>query len=131
VSVPLAGLPGAVSVASNAGASSAGTVQRPAGETPPHPALSDPNAVVIPRGDPRRNFPASMFLRGAGEPLVGGVASQAGQSPAVQPRAASARGVPDPAAMQAAAAGAPPKVIVIPRGDPRRNFPVSLMFNGK
>ena len=57
VSVPLAGLPGAVSVAS-----SAGTVQRPAGEMSPAPALSNPNAIVIPRGDPRRNFPVSVMF---------------------------------------------------------------------
>jgi hypothetical protein len=63
VSVPLAGSPGAVSVAS-----SAGTVQRPMGalppELPPHPALNNPNAIVIPRGDPRRNFPTSKMLIG-------------------------------------------------------------------
>ena len=126
VSIPLAGLPGAVSVAS-----SAGTAQRPAGEMPPHPALSNPNAVVIPRGDPRRNFPASMFQTGAGAPLVGGVASQALQPPRAQPRAASAQGVPVSAAMQAPVPGAPATVVAIPRGDPRRNFPVSIMFNGK
>jgi hypothetical protein len=128
VSVPLAGLPGAVSVAS-----SAGTAQRPAGKMPPQPALSNPNVVVIPPGDPRRNWPATMFLTGAGAPLVGGVASQASQPPPAQPRAASAQNKPDPAAMQAQAPapGAPNTVVAIPIGDSRRNFPVSLMFNGK
>jgi hypothetical protein len=126
VSIPLAGLPGAVSVAS-----SAGNAQRPAGEMSPAPVLPNSNVVVIPRGDPRRNWPASMFLTGAGAPLVGGVASQASQPPPAQPRAASAQNKPDPAAMQAPAPGAPPRVVAIPIGDPRRNFPVSLMFNRK
>ncbi len=131
VSVPLAGLPGAVSVAS-----SAGTMQRPAGELPPHPALNNPNAIVIPRGDPRRNFPASEILVGAGA-VVGGVASQAWQPQASQPRAASAQDVPVPAAMQAPAPELPPhpalnnpNAIVIPRGDPRRNFPTSMLLIG-
>jgi hypothetical protein len=131
VSVPLAGLPGAVSVAS-----SAGTMQQPAGELPPHPALNNPNAIVIPRGDPRRNFPASEILVGAGA-VVGGVASQAWQPQASQPRAASAQDVPVPAAMQAPAPELPPhpalnnpNAIVIPRGDPRRNFPTSMLLIG-
>ena len=141
ISVPLAGSPGAVSVASStgtpsAGTSSAGTVQRPAGEMPPHPALNNPNATVIPRGDPRRNFPASEFLGGAGA-AAGGVASQARQPQASQPPAASSRDVPVPAAMQTPPHEIPthpalnnPNAIVIPRGDPRRNFPTSKMFIG-
>ncbi len=64
ISIPLAGLPGAVSVASSAAPSSSGTMQRPAGELPPHPGLNNPNEIVIPRGDPRRNFPASKMLIG-------------------------------------------------------------------
>jgi hypothetical protein len=131
ISVPLAGSPGAVSVAS-----SAGTVQRPAGEMPPHAGLSNPNEIVIPRGDPRRNFPASDFLVGAGA-VVGGVASQAWQPQASQPRAASAQAVPVPAAMQTPPPELPPhralnnpSEIVIPRGDPRRNFPASKMLIG-
>lgn len=134
ISVPLAGSPSAVSVASSAGASSAGTVQRPAAELPPHPALNNPNAIVIPRGDPRRNFPASEMW-GAGA-VVGGVASQAQQQVA-QPQAVSARDVPVPAAMQTPPPELPPhpalnnpNAIVIPRGDPRRNFPTSTMFPG-
>jgi len=127
ISVPLAGLPGAISVAS-----SAGIAQPPAGKMSPHPALGNADVVVIPRGDPRRNYPVSMmFLPGAEAPLVGGVASQAWQPPPAQPRSASAQGVPVPVAMQAPAYGDPPGVIAIPRGDPRRDFPVSLMFNGR
>ena len=113
VSVPLAGLPGAVSVAS-----SAGTVQRPAGEMPPPPALSNPNAIVIPRGDPRRNFPVSLMLPGAPP----GRTAESGES---KPRTSVS------AAMQTPAVDAPPKVIAIPRGDPRRNFPVSVMLPGR
>jgi len=37
----------------------------PAPDTP-HPAMQDPSAVVIPRGDARRVFPASSLLIGAG-----------------------------------------------------------------
>jgi hypothetical protein len=64
ISIPLAGLPGAVSVASSAGPSSSGAAQRSAGELPPHRGLNNPNEIVIPRGDPRRNFPASKMLIG-------------------------------------------------------------------
>jgi hypothetical protein len=64
VSLPLAGLPGEVSVASSAGTSSAETAQRPAPELPPHAGLNNPNEIVIPRGDPRRNFPAAVMLIG-------------------------------------------------------------------
>ena len=137
ISVPLAGSPGAVSVASGAGTPNPpnpGTAQRSAGEMPPHPALNNPNAIVIPRGDPRRNFPASEMW-GAGA-VVGGVASQAQQQVA-QPQAVSALDVPVPAAMQTPPAELPPhpalnnpNAIVIPRGDPRRNFPTSTMFPG-
>ena len=130
--VPLAGLPGTVGVAS-----SAGTMQRPAGELPPHHGLKNPNEIVIPRGDPRRNFPASLVLVGAGA-VVGGVTSQALQPQATQLQTASpVRSVPVPAAMQAPAPELPPhhglknpNEIVIPRGDPRRNFPASKMLIG-
>ena len=113
VSVPLAGLPGAVTVAS-----SAGTVQRPAGEMPPPPALSNPNVIVIPRGDPRRNFPVSVMLPGA-PPGSTAASGESKPQTSVLP------------AMQRPAADAPPKTIVIPRGDPRRNFPVSVMLPGR
>lgn len=128
VSVPLAGLPGAVSVASSAGMSSSGTVQQPAGEMPSHLALGHSPAILIPRGDPRRDFPASQFFVGAGA-VITGAASQAWQ-PQAQPQAAPpwlapAQNVPVPAAMQA-----PTPAILIPRGDPRRDFPTSKMFIG-
>jgi len=137
ISVPLAGLPGAVSVASSTGPSSAGTVQSQAGELPPHRGLKNSNEIVIPRGDPRRNFPASAVLVGAGA-VVGGVASQAPQPQSTQLRTASpVRGVSVPAAMQTPPPElAPqralnnPNAIVIPRGDPRRNFPASKMLIG-
>ena len=137
ISVPLAGSPGGVSVASSTGTSSAETMQRPAGEMPPHAGLKNPNEIVIPRGDPRRNFPASTILVGAGA-VVGAVPSQASQPQATQPQAAApVRSVPVPAAMQAPATELPPhaglnnpKEIVIPRGDPRRNFPASRMLIG-
>lgn len=42
------------------------TVTQEAGnELPPHPALNNPNAVVIPRGDPRRAFPTSKMFPGS------------------------------------------------------------------
>lgn len=140
ISVPLAGSPGAVSVASSAGTSRAGTVQRPMGELPPelppHPALNNPNAIVIPRGDPRRNFPADLLLGGAGA-VVGGAASQASQPQASQPLPFPAYEVPIPAAAQAPPPALPPhpalknpNAIVIPFGDPRQEFPTSKMFIG-
>jgi hypothetical protein len=132
ISVPLAGLPGAVGVAS-----SAGTMERPVGELPPHNGLKNPNEIVIPRGDPRRNFPASSILVGAGA-VVAPVGSQASQSQATQLQTASpVRSVPVPAAMQVPPPELPPhpglnnpNEIVIPRGDPRRNFPASQMLIG-
>jgi len=136
ISVPLAGLPGAVSVASTAG-TMPGTLQRPAGEVPQHAGLQNPNEIVVPRGDPRRNFPASELLVGAGA-VVGPVAGQAVQPQATQVQTASpVRSVPVPAAMQVPAPELPPhsglknpNEIVIPRGDPRRNFPTSTMLIG-
>jgi hypothetical protein len=118
VSIPLAGVPGAVSVAS-----SAGPVRRPAREVPPGPALSDPDAIVIPRGDPSRNFPASKLLVGAGA-VVTGEGSQARKPQASQPRAAAAPELPPLPAPNSAG------VIIIPRGDPNRNFPASKLLVG-
>jgi len=137
VSLPLAGLPGEVSVASSAGPSSAGAVQTPPPEMAPHRGLKNPNEIVIPQGDPRRNFPASMVLVGAGA-VVGGVASQAQQPQATQLQTASpVRDVSVPASMQTPppelvphSALKNPDAIVIPRGDPRRNFPASKMLIG-
>ena len=123
VSVPLAGLPGAVSVAS-----SAGTAQRPAAVMPPPSAPSDPNVTFIPRGDPRRNFPMSKMFVGKGAVIT---ESPAWQPPPAQPRAASEPNVPVPAAKQAPAPGSEPGVNFIPRGDPRLRFPMSKMFTGK
>jgi len=122
ISVPLAGLPGAVSVAS-----SAGTVRRPAGEMPPAPALSNPKVIVIPRGDPRRDFPVSVMFP---EKFRGSTAASGESQPQTSElqAASPAWNSPVPPAMQTLAVGAPPKVIVIPRGDPRRDFPVSVMF---
>lgn len=62
VSVPLAGTGGATSVAALPGA--AQPPQEP--EAPPHTALSNPKAIVVPRGDPSRNFPAAILLSGGG-----------------------------------------------------------------
>ena len=122
VSVPLAGVPGAVGVAS-----SAGTDQRPGGDMSPPPALDKPNVIVLPQGDPRRDFPTSKMFVGAGAVIT---ENQAWQPPAAQPRAASVQNVPVPAAMRAAAPGAQPNAIVLERGDPRRDFPTSKMFIG-
>ena len=123
ISVPLAGSPGAVSVASSAGTPSSGTVQRPAGEMSSAPAPTNPNAIVIPRGDPRRNYPLSAMLPGGGT----GSTAASGES---QPQ------TPVPPAMQTPVAELPrdPALanrgpIVSPRGDPRRKFPVTKMFN--
>jgi hypothetical protein len=76
VLVPLAGLPGAVGVASSAGTSSPGTsgagtsgpgTEQTAASTPSPPSALDPlDGSVIPRGDPRRIFQASQVLVGAG-----------------------------------------------------------------
>jgi hypothetical protein len=93
--------------------------------------------IVIARGDPRRDFPASAILVGAGA-VVGVVASQAWEpQEASHPRAASAQAVPVPAAMWTPAPELPPHaglknpdMIVIPRGDPRRNFPTAVMLIG-
>jgi len=130
VFVPLAGLPGAVSVAS-----SAGTVQRPAGEMPPPPALSNPDAIVIARGDPRRKFPVSLMLPGARTDST----AKSGESQTSELQGASPAGnSPVPRAMQTPVAKLPrdpalanPGPIVIPRGDPRRKFPVSVMLPGR
>lgn len=71
LSIPLAGSPGTVTVAARPE-----TVEPPADEPRPRPALNNPKAIFIPRGDPRRNFPASTLLLGAGARLVGGATGQ-------------------------------------------------------
>jgi len=99
------------------------------------PPLARPHEIIIPSGDPRGEFPGSMVLLGAGAQLTGGGASKA-KPQASEPRAAAPVGdVPVPAWMQAPPQELPPHpalanpdAIVIPRGDPRRNFPVSVML---
>ncbi len=126
VSVPLAGTGGAVSVAAIPG-----TTEPSTHELPPHPALQNPEAIVVVRGDPSRNFPASDLLIGAG-------ATPAGETPAPQPPVARAvdRGIV-PAWMQAPPPAAPaptalqnPNAMIIPRGDPRREFPAASLLIG-
>jgi hypothetical protein len=138
VSVPLAGAPGAVSVAA-----SRETLKRPAEERSPQPAVKNPEPIVIPRGDPRRDFPASTLLIGAGA-RVGEVRKQASQAPSSEQPAVSsvplvppAAARPIPASMQTPPPDLPPhpalsnpQAIVIPRGDPRRNFPASTLLIG-
>lgn len=95
------------------------------------PALANPNAVVIPRGDPRRNFPASGFPA----PTPG---SQGAPEQTTAPRlGAGSRDVPVPPSMQTPPPQLPPHsalnnptAVVIPRGDPRRNFPTEVMLPG-
>src|SRR5262245_17337550 len=57
-------------------------------QLPPHPALANPEAVVVPRGDPRRDFPAAGYS-------MSPAASQAAQGQAAQdqpaPRVAAGR----------------------------------------
>ena len=119
VSIPLAGLPGAVNVAS-----SAGTAVRPAVEMGPHPSLSNPNVISTPRGDPRRNYPTATLVfdpavppsPGFGPYAFGGVQSQASQQQA-QPRAAATS-----VGANTAVAGS--------QGNPSKHFPIMSMFNG-
>lgn len=136
LSIPLAGAPGAVSVASSGassspGASSAEAAKQAIAALPPHPAVHNPNAIVIPPGDPRREFPSLEVV--AGESLAHGFAPSA--SPPAVRAPSSVRDVPVPASMQAPPEVLPPhpalknpNAIVILPGDPRREFPVSKMF---
>jgi len=123
VSIPLAGTASAVSVA---------TISRevPQAELPPHPALANPDAIVVPRGDPSRNFPVADLFVGAG--------AVTGEAPAPQPPVARAmeRGIV-PSWMQVPPPASPaptvlqnPNAIVVPRGDPRRDFPAASLFIG-
>jgi len=132
VSVPLAGVPGAIDVASTAGTGQPPTPELPsAPEMPPPGALTNHPEIVLPRGDPRRNFPTAEMWGGTPS-VVGWAASQASQPPAV-----SAQDVPVPAATRATAPEpAQPGAltnhpeIFLPRGDPRRNFPTSRFLIG-
>jgi hypothetical protein len=133
VAIPLAGLPGTMTAAVRSEAA-----KQPDDGPARSPFANNPDAVVIPRGDPRRNFPASSLLIGAGAKLTGK------PSVAVQPQAGAASGPPlwdnpVPAAMRNPAPEPPgppspalnnPDAIVIPRGDPRRNFPASTLLMG-
>jgi hypothetical protein len=101
---------------------------------PQRPPRARPHEIIIPPGDPRGEFPGSMVLLGAGAQLKA--------PPAKKTRASSevvssppVGDVPVPAWMQAAPHDLPPhpalnnpNAIVIPRGDPRRDFPVSEML---
>jgi hypothetical protein len=137
VAVPLAGAGGAISVAAIPAAPEP-TDQAPSHELPPHPALNNPDAIVVARGDPSRNFPASDLLIGAGAEVGGPSVRQApaGQFVAAPPPAVRDRGIipaerqtpppvlaPHPAAQN-------PNAIVVPRGDPRREFPASTLLIG-
>ena len=145
VSVPLAGVPGAVSVASSAGASSAGT-SSPGTSSPGTGQLSPPAArdsadgsdTSIPRGDPRRQFQASQLFIGAGATV-----SALAPPLSVPPPPAPPLSVPPPrsgsASMQtpggtlsppAAGNSAGGSDINIPRGDPRRRFNPATLFIG-
>ena len=136
VSVPLAGTGGAVSVASIPGS----VDQSKSGELAPQP--ENPQVIVVERGDPRRNFPVADLL-------IGGGAQITGESPAPQPPVERAvdRGIV-PAWMQVQPPATPtgvaaaqnlspappqllnPNAIIIPRGDPRREFPASSLLIG-
>jgi hypothetical protein len=137
VAVPLAGSGGAISVAATPAAPEH-TADSPSHELPPHPALNNPDAIVVVRGDPSRNFPASDLLIGAGAELGGPSAHQA---PAAQFVAAPPPGVRDRGIVPVAQQTPPPDLAphpaaqnsnaaVVPRGDPRRAFPASTLLIG-
>lgn len=129
LSVPLAGTGGAISVASIPAAG-----HEPQGEVvmPAHPALNDPRAIVLERGDPRRNFPASSLLIGAGATITG----KTGPTVAPSPMALAVdRGIVPPESQTPVPVLQPPtyqnpNAIYIPRGDPRRLFPASKLLIG-
>jgi hypothetical protein len=132
VSVPLAGTGGAVSVVAIPG-----TAGLPRGDVVSGQPVKH---IVVERGDPSRNFPVADLLIGGGAQLTGKVPAQ--QEPTVK---ATDRGIvpasmqvappvsPDAAAqvpMPVVAVGQSPVHIVIPRGDPRREFPASSLLLG-
>ena len=136
VAVPLAGTGGAITV--GATPSIRANTESPSHELPPHPALNNPEAIVVPRGDPSRNFPAASLLIGAGA-QVGGLRVRQAAGPqfvAAPPPAVIDRGVV-PAAAQTPPPELPPhpaaqntNAIVVPRGDPSRNFPAATLLVG-
>ena len=136
VVVPLAGAGGAITVATIPSGSA--NTESPSHELPPHPALNNPEAIVVPRGDPRRNFPAADLLMGAGAEVGGPRVGQAAgrQFVAAPPPAVIDRGVV-PAAKQTPPPELPPpsaaqnsNATVVPRGDPSRNFPAATLLIG-
>jgi hypothetical protein len=134
VSIPLAGGPAGTATA----AVDLRTPQVPAPDKPPTVP-----AIIIPPGDPRRQFPASLILIGAGARITGAVASQASEPQTPEPQAMpSSAAVPNRASTETIAPYVPahelpphrglnnPNMIVIPRGDPRREFPAADFLLG-
>jgi len=125
-SVPLAGVPGTATAAASQGQLPAPGVPQPRDVLPPHPALANPGAIVIPRGDPGRRFPVF------GVPA----AASHGSHPQTSVPQAASDSVEIPGTMEPPhvlpphPALANPDAIVIPRGDPRRTFPTSTLFPG-
>jgi hypothetical protein len=136
VAVPLAGSGGAISVA--AVPAPPGPADPTSHELPPHPALNNPDAIVVARGDPSRNFPASDLLIGAGAELGGPSVRQApvGQFVAAPPPGVRDRGVvpvaqqTPPPELASHPASQNSNAVVVPRGDPRRAFPASSLLIG-
>jgi len=116
VAVPLAGLPGAVGVASTSSA----------GGPPAQTDLTSSPGAVIPRGDPRRVFPLDKLVPGAA--AAAALAKEQQLRNAFQAKQAAQAGL-DPAAMQPQTPGSD-QGNVIPRGDPRRHFPFDRFFIG-
>ena len=130
VAVPLAGAGGPSNVAAVPQESQTNNTKMP-----PHPALKNPDAIVMERGDPRRLFPAADLLIGAGAHLTPAKQSQA--TLAQTPNAAPDRGIvppsqqtPPPAPDTPHPALQNPSAIVIGPGDPRRVFPASSLLIG-
>ena len=142
IAVPLAGAGGAISVAAIPSTPESGNSpavgSEPSHELPPHPLLNNPDAIVAERGDPSRNFPASDLLIGGGAELTGTGGRQVQRPQSVlAPSPATASGGVVPAALQKPpqelpphAASQNPNAVVIPRGDPRREFPASSLLIG-
>ncbi len=134
VAVPLAGAGGAITVA----AIPSVPANTESHELPPHPALNNPEAIVVPRGDPRRNFPAADLLMGAGAQVGGPGVRQAPGPRFIAAPAPTVIGLGVvPAAKQTPPPELPPhpatqnpNAIVVPRGDPSRNFPAATLLIG-
>jgi hypothetical protein len=136
VSVPIAGGPGTTTAAVSPGA------RHPkATEPPPLTASNQPAPIVIPRGDARRNFPVTEFLGGTAAPGPSAASNRGAQPGASDSRRASSsldgsQTTPQTAMPQtgtstmsgATGSGSGGGPTIIPRGDPRRNFPVADFF---